>query len=359
MFEYLREETGTRNYRVFSLFGPARFLRIYMNPSKLDLWSRKLVTNHLEKEEIFDERFLRCLKPLSLRKQADADFKYKVLAAPPFKSFGNVWVQVFPYAHGVEHYNGKKLSELESVANAIGCLQASLQKLDCSLGDGARENLCKKPRTDPLRTKDAIEGAWKTIKQESSKQQEGNHFAKLLDDTGLDKVTEWIRESSRLRNGEERQLLLLHDVHPHNVFCKENRCVLVYDYSGIGYWPHSLVVALSLHRFVREYAIKNADDGCGNSNEEKIRKLVTTGISSFLNFYEGNPRRENLPNLPSEFRSNLKTYIRCSNIDKLLASFEIGLGIREESLGRSLERQLGEARKFVRFMKEAEEFSDC
>lgn len=366
VFEFLREETGTRNYRIFSFFGPARFLRIHMNPSELDLWYRTLVTDHLgkealEKEAIFDERFLRCLKPLSLRKATNAHLKYKQLPATPFKSSGSVWAQLFPYAHGVEHYNGKELRELESVANAIGRLQASLQRLDCTLDASERDRLCKNPRTDRLRTSGEVDTDWNRIVEkveEVKEQREGNHFAKLLSDMELQEVGKWIQEASRLRNGEERRSLLLHDVHPHNVFCKESRCVLIYDYSWIGYWPHSLVVALSLHRFVREYAIKNADDGCGDSREERIRKLVATGISSFLNSYEGKPKRKNLPNLPSEFRSNLKAYIRCSNIDKLLASFEIGLGIKEESLGRSRERQLGEGRKFVRFMKEAEEFSD-
>ena len=362
VFEWLREETGTKNYRIFSFLGPARLFRIHMNPSKLDLMCRKIVTDHLENEAIFDRRFLRCLKPLLLRKPTNSFLMYKELPSLSFKSFGNVWLQLFPYAHGVEHYNGKELSELENVADALGRVQASLQGLAGTRENGVLDKLRQNPENNPLvyelRITTKIQQDWEKILKKANEQQD-NDFARILSDEGVlddgekGELTQWVIEASKLRNSKEKKFLLLHDIHPHNVFCKEMRCVLIYDYTWIGDWTHSLVLAFSVHRFVREYAIKNAI-----TSKDKIRHFVRRGTSSFLKSYEGNPRRENLPDLPSDFRSNLKTYIRCSNIEKLLGTFEKGLGITEENRGRSLERQLGEARKFVRFMKEAEEFSD-
>ena len=63
-----------------------------------------------------------------------------------------------------------------------------------------------------------------------------------------------------------------------------------------------------------------------------------------------------LPPLPDDFETNLGAIIRCSNMDKMLGSFEMGVGLNEDVRMRSKERGLGEARKFVRFMKESEVF---
>jgi hypothetical protein len=373
MWDRLLEETGTSNYRVFSILGPPRFIRIYKAADKSDLDCRSRIVAHFKRNRTFDRDLFRYLEPLPIRKpecDEDRELQKITLSESCFAPDRDVWMQMFPYLDIDTHYKGRDPIELESTAKVFGDLQAKLQSLK---SDDLRE-IIKNPRRNPnvgrRRTGQKLTDDWDAIRNEAQRNKFQNPYSQILEDerelnsAEAGQLTQWINESASLRRnpsgGPDRPFL--HDVHPHNVLCKDHECVLVYDYSWIGLWPHAWVLAFSLHRFVREYAIENAKmeilrhrhDGM---HPPKVKKLVKQGTQLFLKAYcdAGGPA---LPPLPENFETNLGAYIRCSNMDKMLGAFQKGLGLSEEVLMRPEERQLGEARKFVRFMKESENFRD-
>ena len=373
MFERLFEETGTENYRVFSIFGPARFIRIDKVTDIGDLRCRHRVLAHLTNASVFHSDFFRCLEPLPLRNPDpehhphDRALRKRTLSGSCFAPHGDVWAQMFPCIDINTHYTGETEDELVSVARMFGRIQAELQSPDVSDDEYINQNQAKNPLVNTRRDTEEIWKDWSAILNAAKDLGPENSFVEILisenelTDEGEGQLTRWLEEAVLLRESAGKDYLLLHDVHPHNVFCKNNECVLIYDYSWIGRWPHSWVVALSLHRFVREYVIKNTkkeereDIEREGEYPQKLKEFCARGACLFLESYRKSCPQTLLP-LPADFEANLGAYIRCSNMDKMLGAFGKGLGLDEEIRMRPKERLVGEARKFVRFMKESEVF---
>ena len=119
-------------------------------------------------------------------------------------------------------------------------------------------------------------------------------------------------------------------------------------------------MAFSLHRFVREYVIKNAQTEireCQSEGEHppKVKELCKEGACCFMESYRKHCRQDLIP-LPDDFETELGKYIRCSNMDKMIAKFKDEIVLQKDVRLRDEARRLGEVRKFVRFMKESEAF---
>ena len=365
------KETGTENYRVFSILGLPRFIRIHRFPDKVDLECRSRIVAHLRETCAFHLRLFRYLEPLPIRKpdcEEDRTLQKISLSESCFAPDRDVWIQMFPYLDIDTHYRGREATELESTAEVFGRLQAKLQSLNLDDRDYLRKNLCKNPLVGRRRTGEQLIRDWRLILDAARDSESQNPFSQILkaekelNDGENWCLTKWVNESAQLREHQsgDDTYPLLHDVHPHNVLCKDSKCVLIYDYSWCGFWPHAWVVAFSLHRFVREYAIENAKTEILRHRDDslhtpKVKEFVEKGMHLFLESYR-HASGPDLPPLPRDFETNLGAYIRCSNMDKMLGAFEKGLGLDEEIRMRPEERRLGEARKFVRFMKESEVF---
>ncbi len=161
--------------------------------------------------------------------------------------------------------------------------------------------------------------------------------------------------------------LYLHDFHPHNTLFHGNDkykgCVLIYDFTHTDLWDHRWVVAFSLHRFVREHILRPSNEfgaeGAVEKSATDIANICRNCAKFFISeyesgYYSGCGRVSGLDN---EFFSNLSTFIKCSNIGKLISVTEKLSEVAPDSYGRSEERILGEFRKFVKFMDEADSFA--
>ena len=373
MFERLLEETGTENYRAISIFGPARFIRIHKVTDIGDLRCRHRVVAHLTNTSVFHSDYIRCLEPLPIRNPDpehhpdDRVLRKRTLSESCFAPHGDVWVQMFPCIDINTHYTGETEDELVSVAGVFGRIQAELQSANASDDEYLNQNHSKNPLVDTRRDAGKLEKDWSAILNVANDLGSENPFIELLmcenelTDEGEGQLTQWVEEAAFFRESGSKEFLLLHDVHPHNVFCKDNKCVLIYDYSWIGRWPHSWVVALSLHRFVREYVIKNIKKEereyieREGEHPQKLKEFCARGACLFLDSYRKSCPQTLLP-LPTDFEANLGAYIRCANMDKMLGAFGKGLGMHEEIRMRPRDRLVGEARKFIRLMKESEAF---
>lgn len=378
VYERLLEETGSANFRVFSVFGRPRYIRIDKVAHPEDHERRNLVLDHVINTWDDTENLVRCLKPLPIKRPAnkqDEKYRKKTLPAPKFLVDKDVWVQLYPYidTDTYPHYAGRSIDELRSVAERIGQFQASLQSMD----DQHKQFLLEYPKqTDPiarpLLSPERINAIWDWIRKESSTT--ANTCVALMNrENKEDRVQNWITDTVELLAQLEEPSLLLHDLHPHNVLCKPGdkgaRCVLVFDYSWIGGWAHSFVLASTLHRFVREYAIvKTGLERIVEYQQEtaylgykdgehppEVRQHCTAGASAFLESYRRYCPAERVP-LPDEFDAKLGAYIRLANMDKLFHVLEEAIHPEQEIRRRSEERVVAEIRKFIRYIKESEVF---
>ena len=359
IFERLLEETATLNYRILYLHDKPQFLRIHKLKNPQDLTSRINVTEYLRKETIFSDKYLDYISPLTFRKSDlndDKETNFLNLRHTSFLSHGEVLAELFPYAEGVTHYSGNTIEELVSVAECFGNLQEILHKLpirDKELYQELDDSSKKNPLIVRPFTAKEINEKWLDINKNLQKKPNSyDPVVNLLKQEEINKIiTEWVKNAEDERAKEEKEekkdnYFLLHDVHPHNIFCIDKKCQLIYDFSWIGNWPHSCVVAFTLHRFVREYAM-DKDRKKSKSREN----LIKTGSIAFIEAYRANCRLD----LKDDFETNLRSYIRPLNIDKMLKSIHDYLST-DDIRQRSPARRLGEVRKFIRYMKEADEF---
>ena len=338
-FDHLLEETSTINFRVQSLFEEIRFLRLHRAPLAGELECRRLLAERLKEANIFPQRFANYLIPVPLNSGL---FSQAVLHSS-FAPAGRVIGEVLPYAKEVTHFTGRNVTEVESVGRLLGSVQSVLQNFNENIRKSLRP-LTSLARNSLPSADDLVE-YWKKIETLEQQASLLHPFARLIK---LEpKVKDWVREAIETRKfqNDKNLFLLLHDVHPHNVFCKNGECVLIYDYQWLGFWPHGHVIAFTLHRFVRELVVKDE-----NTSADRQR-TIDEGVQYFLKAYQNSC---SLP-LPDDFHANLSAYIRSSNMDKLLNSFWYGLS-GQDPLQRSEARLFGEARKFIRYMKEAREF---
>ena len=369
IFEELIEKTGTINYRIFSILGPARFIRIDKTANLIDLKCRRSVVVHLRETSVFRDEFLRGFEPIAIRtpdledERKNQPLHKKTLLSSHFKKDGPVFIQMFPYIDVNMHYTGKDDEELVSVAAAFGRLQSRLQCLDEDKYEQLKKNSKENDLIRPEEDAESLLRLWLKILKAAEDKGPEDLYAQLLKvENKNGRLTEWVEESASLRaKSDENKYLLLHDVHPHNVICKNSECVLIYDYSWIGSWRHSLVVAFSLHRFVREYLIRNSSESdimkIDESQEQPpwVKDLCKKGAYLFLSSYREHCGQDLIP-LPDDFETELGKYIRSSNMGKMFGIFQDGLGLNDDIRMRPEARNLGEARKFVRFMKESEAF---
>ena len=340
-FDRLLEETATSNFRVRSLFEEVRFLRFHKAPLEGELECRRLIAEGLKEANVFPQGFADYL--LSLRLKSDS-FSHPIPESS-FSPAGRGRGELFPYVDDdVKHFQGRASDEVASVGKLLGKLQQALQAFD----DDTRESLSpltKAPDNAFPSAKDLLH-SWEYIEPLRKEGCLLHPFARLL--ILASEVSSWVREANEVRRSQqdEERFLLLHDVHPHNVFCKSGECVLIYDYRRIGFWPHSYVVAFALHRFVRELIVK------GHSTERRRQSLITDGVRRFLDAYQESCK---LP-LPQDFVTNLGAYIKSSNIDSLVLAFRYGME-GHDPLRRTDARLFAEARKFIRYMKEAGKFN--
>jgi len=385
VFEQLIEETGTINYRALPFLGRPRFIRIYKVPNVDDLRCRDIVFNHLKKKGVFDLKFIGGLEPIPLNHDGgdvtseDRALNYTTLSNSVFNKGGDVFVHIFPYLDVGMHFTGKKVEELRSIATAFGRLQGALSLFDAD----AREYLQDQDRRKQESllnsdlflgrrlTADELEDKWNRLKGDVNKGS-NNPFVEIMKEENKEKqLDKWIYEAVDLRREDEKKdsggggkPLFLYDVHPHNVLCEKDECVLILDYTWIGAWPHSWVVAFSLHRFVREYVIRNSKEqlGAERSDGNSVSELCDKGAKIFLEEYRSGLKffhgdsQERCFELPENFKQTLGQYIRCSNMEKMLGTFAVGVRNNRDILMRPVGRRLGEARKFIRFMKESKEF---
>lgn len=346
-FQRLIEETGTDNYRVLSPLKEPRFLKIYKDPKKNETKCRNLIAEDLKEKEVFPE-YIKYLIPYR---------HSEIKTGTSFVPNGNVIFELYPYIDGVTHFKGKEEKELINIAGVLGKLQKSLQvgtlnkKLESI-------NLQESDAYTKYLTEKEITEKWKKINCLINTMHYYDPIARVLyEKENQDIIIECVKKVASLRKEQkEKELVLLFDVHPHNVFYKDNECVLIYDYSGIGYWHHSHVLAFSLHRFIREYVReRNYNFYTKEYFTNKIRELANQFIEEYERSYNDSYDKNIKLERPDDFKDNLHIYIMSANMDKLL-SVSLNSLKKEDILRRPESRMFGEVRKFIRYMREAKAF---
>lgn len=378
-FKRLLEDTSSINYRVTSV-GKKRFLRLHRKSGPKDIECHRRAAEALIGAKVFPARLGNYVVPLRLKGKHD----YAPISGVNF-GWGEMIGEVFPYLKGVEHFAGRSPDELRSVGRLLGKVQMALQDLD----EETVEFL--KPLTDKKRNRgfDNTEELQKSHAQFKELLRVARHtgFAQMVKapdrDGNKDEtcISRWFQEvmtfretaadiadfRNRMEDVNTPSRPLLFDVHPHNVFFRKRtaECVLIYDYERLGFWPHGHVVAFSLHRFAREFVIRQAreahyrvpvDSGKSLLDTPECLTCLCRAARKFLRAYvDVMNTADNRLDLPEDFASSLADYVKSANIEKLLHALIYALRGRDE-LGRGAARVLGEARKFIGYMKEADEF---
>lgn len=385
LFERLPEETGTINYRVLFPLGLPLFLRIHKSDKYIgDLKTRRKIASHLykNKKSFNNDDFIKYLIYVISYELRNKKEKYWLnVKNTSFIPYSSVLVEFFPYMDGVAHFNGQCIEELESVAKNLAKLQGHLQLLSENdkkeIDKATKGNRHIKQTLNNKRkllNANDIKKRWENIEEILDKEKylinpivlnifEEENVRKCLDKAIKEVIA--LRATSKSMNGDVYPLLL-HDVHPHNVVCKDKKCVLIYDYTWTGYWPHSYVLAFSLHRFVREFVICYCEY---DTDDNERKNLIKKGRDFFLDNYlqELRDLKEQKPHkleklvcsydFEEDFRKNLDIYIKSANMEKMLNVLNNAVS-GKDILQRSEARRIGEVRKFIRYMQEAEEFNN-
>ncbi len=335
MFDRLLEDTATINIRVEPFFEETRLLRLYkalLVPEELSC--RNTVALHLQKEKIFPDDMAQCVVALPLRGGGYSERISDHRLSPG----QNIWGEVYHFARDVTHYPAESLDQLASVAKTLGKVQQSLQSLCAdSIAPLVTGNAARK---------DVPFDRWPEIKEAVLKDSLLHPYVRLLRPyvPAIDKWIESVRvfTESTERHGE---FILLHDVHPHNVFFRGGECVLIYDYQWVGNWCHGDVVCFAAHRFIRDLVAKH-------SGESPATTFISRAMRTFLDSY----RQECDLKLPDDLELNMCPYIQRANVGKLISICWTGL-YGHDKWSRGDTRMLGECRKFIKYMKEAESCS--
>jgi hypothetical protein len=378
IIEQLGEETGTTNFRLLKLVGREKFIRIYKNVHRLELTCREKILELLVKREVFESRDCRPLRAQRLDTPGDLIPGHALsdtAIAKPAGVFHDVPVaiQVFPFADFDGHFRAKRLGNLFEVGRQLGRIQSALPTMTDAEG---REEIVQFQKTRAMgkleMTPVELLGKWEVIHRflPRTATSSAHPNLPLLDWEEVFRLDAAIASTAALRTANESEplLLLLHDIHPHNVVMKfggrncDDTCVLIYDYYWTGLWNHGTVTALAIHRFVREFVRTQApfpaygrDDLVPYEQAIKMERaiLIRRATHVFLRGYQDCDKRE----LPPDFLSNVGRYINSGNVEKLLGGLSKVLGLEADPLMRSQGRLAGEVRKFVRFTKEANAFA--
>lgn len=363
VFERLCEETGTENFRVLRWMQPTEFLRLYKSVDEGDLACREMVLLHLLQTGVFTKAAAACLVPVTIKsgrrnhglvrvRDSLCRFPAGTIADEPWE------IQMFAYADFDDHFSGETLYEISSVAAVLGRLQSSLAASPDRL---ARDvHFTQQLRLEHQKTGGAelsaekLQARFMAMERDIATRISEGVVPGLTAET-IDEVRLVVERCAYMRQRyfTEPTFVLLHDVHPQNVFFRafpfeeRRECELIYDFHWAGKWNHSVVLAFAMHRFVREFVRRSSAPNPGDS----IRKGVRAFLSSYQEFCK-------LP-IASDFQINLDGYILCGNVEKLLNSLERSLKRASDDLKRSDARLTGEVRKFLRFRAEAEAFGEA
>ena len=156
-------------------------------------------------------------------------------------------------------------------------------------------------------------------------------------------------EGDHENNQIGRPKLLYHDLHPHNVFFADERCVLIYDYENVSSsWFEGEALAFALHRFSR-IRIRRLQKTGTRIDEKVVKNTITT----FLDCYKEGGMPE-----PDNFLHDLHVYIKLVNLSKFveIASFWYYPDAYPDPAGRTRDEWYAEAVKFLSHLKEADKF---
>ena len=164
-----------------------------------------------------------------------------------------------------------------------------------------------------------------------------------------EKVESELKPDIERLSGSSAAPIVLHDLHPHNVFMENSECVLIIDFEQARKdWPEEASFMFSLHRFCRDpirerYRLKQID---GTSKEEFV-DIAVTPVEQFIEGYKcARPQAIAY----GEMQKYL-TWAMAINLAKLLGCVAYGHG-KNDPLGRKESVWYSEVVKFISYLKE-------
>lgn len=346
----LYEGTSTRNHRAIGCFGPAYFVRVHvglLDASEIERCQK--VAEFVHASGIFDCEYTSALISVASRwgqrtLPLNADYPDPPDPLRPNRQLPKVqFAEVFPYLHGLSHFDGRRPDQLRSYAGKLGRLQKALSESGLEpIGAAAVDDVY-------VETIDRLWADYELLEMAVARAEPTNDFAIELWMSNRAKVKDALSSiRDRLARWDDpSKLLLLNDPHPHNCLFDGDACVLLYDFARVGLFRHSEVLAYAAHRFVREVIV--AAELAGEKNPPgNIPRL----LDQFLEEYSRHG-----PPVHSGFRAVLPDLIRLSSLRKLTSIMrELVLVLVPEGEHRPTEQLQLEGLKFAGFLNEAEAF---
>ena len=266
-FEKIRqvdEHSSSLNFRVPTVDDDAYLLRIHQRvASTAPLEQLHTVHRLVHAGNIFPRAYTRGLVPIKSDSGGEA-----------FASDG-AFVTLYPFVDRVTHFCGRRHKSTQ-LATSLG----QLQKLLASAKPRCNElELCRNDLT-PVESDDVIEQRIRIAKEAAARNPSLSLPRLIVENLELIEQAQSLAEREEYPPGEHGHIL--RDVHPHNTFWDDERCVLIYDYECLSTtWREEVSVAYAAHRFCREEIRDLRDRGHPRWQSEGLRK-----IDEFVATYE-------------------------------------------------------------------------
>jgi hypothetical protein len=220
------EDSGTLNFRIVNYERKSILLRIHKRITNEDtINTLQHIQRYIFESEIFaDSQFDKCLIPLPS------------ISGRTFEHFKNKFVEVYPFAEKVTHYSGQNMDQVKSFAYKYGCVQKTLQKLD--LNSDPDGMIRSRPYINWFRGDAELFDLICESNKRAIKEKSDDVFTAFFNRHQGFLRSIWNEVRPMLENIKDQGKPLLHDLHPHNTFFKNDKCVLIYDYEAVSlFWP--------------------------------------------------------------------------------------------------------------------------
>ena len=344
---------ASRNFRLVPLpFQVPRLLRLHAgNVSQEFLRTDAKLRQWVFERGLFERAEASCLLPIRLKNQTEHDSEYFLTGIDNSIEIGSKFnvkhAQIFPLAPGdLTHYAAPSEPQLFDFARKFGRLQRELASLPVNLVPDIPHHDSKALWMKSSELKERIMRANDEFEKNPQElehpflAQLWNNNRRLIDDALSQSMTFW-DETSR-----EPLQILLHDVHPHNAFFRNNECVLIYDFAWVNKWRHADTVAYTLHRFVREWVRYSLDKRDHNALDR-----IPVLSEKFVDAYS-----EDGPQLPDNFLASLEQRVAAGAMFKLGAIASYCCSNTVDPWARDASNLEEEGAKFISFLREAKFF---
>jgi len=329
----IQEESSSLNFRVTADQGKSVFLfRVQSRVSSEDALKELLgFSREIVADRIFPELgHVLIPKPTKLNNDYALD--------------NDRLVSLHDFVENASHFN-PEFSSWAEVGKTFARVQNVIERSNIS------SNCLEKVRQDItpiLPSNDDIESMFRMSKKSFGNYAPNHQFSELLihKEKLIRDAHSVAAELDPTPPNERRKLLS--DVHPHNTFWDNGKCVLIYDYEAVGKsWPEAASICFFIHRFSRERirTLRN------QRTHNPVRKGVEEANQCLSHYASFRTTTDNIPPI-----SDLGRWVLWPNLIKIFYLYERNHNLKKDD--RSEIRLRAELSKFLGILEEGLAFHD-